>query len=53
MAADEILVLANGRIQERGTHLQLMQQDGIYKELYRTQFKQVLNPPLAGQDRAG
>ncbi|MFI9405517.1 ABC transporter ATP-binding protein [Nocardia sp. NPDC052316] len=37
-AADQILVMEDGRIVERGTHTQLLTADGRYAELYRTQF---------------
>ncbi|TDP43274.1 ABC transporter ATP-binding protein [Nocardia ignorata] len=37
-AADQILVLEDGRIIERGTHADLLNADGRYAELYRTQF---------------
>ncbi|WP_437097183.1 ABC transporter ATP-binding protein [Streptomyces sp. enrichment culture] len=38
--ADQILVIDEGRIQERGTHDQLIAGGGLYSELYRTQFAQ-------------
>jgi len=37
-AADEILVLEDGNIVERGTHTELLTHGGRYSELYRTQF---------------
>ncbi|MFC4123871.1 ABC transporter ATP-binding protein [Nocardia rhizosphaerae] len=37
-AADQIVVLEQGRIVERGTHADLLGADGRYAELYRTQF---------------
>jgi ATP-binding cassette subfamily B protein len=36
--ADEILVLENGEIVERGTHDELLQQRGRYQQLYKGQF---------------
>jgi ABC-type multidrug transport system fused ATPase/permease subunit len=39
-AADLILVIEDGRIVERGTHLDLLAARGRYEELYRTQFDQ-------------
>lgn len=37
--ADEILVLTENGIEERGTHEELLEKDGIYASLYRSQFK--------------
>ncbi|NMA09394.1 MAG: ABC transporter ATP-binding protein [Clostridiales bacterium] len=37
--ADEIAVVMHGRVAERGTHEELMEKDGIYKELYTLQFR--------------
>jgi ABC-type multidrug transport system fused ATPase/permease subunit len=42
--ADLILVLQNGHIVERGTHAQLIAQDGLYAELYRRQFRDTAKP---------
>jgi ATP-binding cassette subfamily B protein len=36
--ADQILVIAAGHIVERGKHAELLAADGLYAELYRTQF---------------
>jgi ATP-binding cassette, subfamily B, bacterial len=36
--ADQILVIDEGEIRERGTHGQLLAAGGLYAELYRTQF---------------
>jgi ATP-binding cassette subfamily B protein len=37
--ADLILVVADGRIVERGRHAELLARGGLYAELYRTQFE--------------
>lgn len=42
--ADRIAVLAGGRIYETGTHDQLMEIDGRYAELFRTQAAQFAEP---------
>lgn len=36
--ADQILVIDDGRVRERGTHEELLAQGGLYAELYHTQF---------------
>ncbi|MEU1393280.1 MULTISPECIES: ABC transporter ATP-binding protein [unclassified Nonomuraea] len=44
-AADQILVIEDGRVAERGTHAELLAMGGRYEELYRTQFDE---PTVAG-----
>lgn len=39
LAADKILVLDEGRLVQRGTHEELLQEGGLYKTLYETQYK--------------
>jgi ABC-type multidrug transport system fused ATPase/permease subunit len=36
--ANQILVVQQGRIVERGTHETLLQQSGVYRRLYLAQF---------------
>lgn len=36
--ADQILVVNNGRVEQRGTHEELLAAGGLYETLYRTQF---------------
>ena len=47
LAADEILVVKDGRIVERGAHAQLVKAGGTYTELYETQFKKALEVETA------
>ncbi len=44
LAADEILVVKDGRIVERGRHQDLVNAGGVYQELYETQFSKALAP---------
>ncbi len=41
--ADEILVLTNEGIEERGSHEELLEVDAIYANLYRSQFKDLVS----------
>ena len=38
MQADQILVLDNGRIADRGTHEELIARPGIYRTIYEIQM---------------
>ena len=49
LKADSILVVKDGVIAEQGDHDSLLALGGIYKELYETQFRQVLDME-SGQD---
>ena len=42
LAADEILVVKEGQIVERGQHKDLVKAGGVYTELYETQFSRAL-----------
>jgi subfamily B ATP-binding cassette protein MsbA/ATP-binding cassette subfamily B protein AbcA/BmrA len=45
--ADEILVLADGRVCERGTHESLLEADTLYRRFYEQQAASVQGPALA------
>jgi ATP-binding cassette subfamily B protein len=45
--ADQILVVDDGRILQRGTHATLLEEGGLYADLYRTQFVDDLHPVVA------
>ncbi|MCC7248244.1 MAG: lipid A export permease/ATP-binding protein MsbA [Lysobacter sp.] len=38
--ADQVLVLDQGRLAERGTHAELLARDGLYAHLHRMQFRE-------------
>ncbi len=46
--ADQIVVLDDGRIVERGTHASLLSRDGHYAALHRVQFREHAADPDAG-----
>ena len=43
LKADQILVVKDGVIAEQGAHEELLAQGGVYKSLYETQFRQILD----------
>jgi len=42
--ADQVLVIRDGEIVERGTHESLIAEKGVYYGLYMSQFKGTNNP---------
>ncbi len=49
LAADEILVIKDGTIAERGTHNQLVNAGGVYTQLYETQFSKAAAAAASNQ----
>jgi ATP-binding cassette subfamily B protein len=49
LAADQILVLDEGRLVEQGTHVELLARGGLYAHLYETQFGQKVESTSPGQ----
>ena len=47
LKADRILVVKDGVIAEQGTHEELLELGGTYKELYETQFRQAIESEAA------
>ncbi len=41
-SADQIIVLDQGEVKEKGTHSELLELDGFYNNLYQMQYKEVL-----------
>jgi len=51
--ADQILVLDEGRVVERGSHEQLMREGRIYRRIYELQFRQQEKPVQASVNLEG
>jgi ABC-type multidrug transport system fused ATPase/permease subunit len=49
LAADVILVLDQGRLVQQGTHRELLDQGGLYRQLYERQFAAVAEGAMALQ----
>mgnify|MGYP001041097018 CR=1 FL=1 len=49
MACDKIIVLKKGVIVEAGTHNELLKEQGVYRELYETQFKKAIEQHLENE----
>jgi subfamily B ATP-binding cassette protein MsbA/ATP-binding cassette subfamily B protein AbcA/BmrA len=47
--ADEILVLADGQVCERGTHADLLEADTLYRRFYREQAADAQRPAVAAE----
>ncbi len=43
MKAEKIVVIADGHVAEAGTHQELLAKEGIYRDLYETQFRKILD----------
>ncbi|MBR6259605.1 MAG: GNAT family N-acetyltransferase [Oscillospiraceae bacterium] len=50
LKADRILVVADGRIAEQGSHEELLNRNGVYRELYETQFRTVISYETGSRD---
>jgi len=47
--ADEIIILRNGRIVERGTHEELLAQKGEYYDIFKAQYKDLLDDNIMNE----
>lgn len=50
LKADRILVVSGGVIAEQGTHEELLSMNGVYRELYETQFRTVITYETNGHE---
>ncbi len=50
--ADMVLLLRDGEIIERGSHHELLEQEGAYYDLYMSQFRSQDEAPVNGKTSA-
>ena len=50
LQADRILVISDGKIVEEGEHEELIEKNGVYRQLYETQFRKVIDMETSRQD---
>ena len=50
LQADRILVISDGKIVEEGGHEELIEKNGVYRQLYETQFRKVIDMETNRQD---
>lgn len=53
LQADRILVISDGRIVEEGGHEELIEKNGVYRQLYETQFRKVIDMESGRPDGEG
>ena len=51
LKADRILVVKDGVITEEGTHDELLALNGVYRQLYETQFRLILDREAEKEDK--
>ncbi|MPN58317.1 putative multidrug export ATP-binding/permease protein [bioreactor metagenome] len=49
LAANLILVVDRGQIVEHGTHPELLALNGLYANLYKTQYRKAVQPPIVNE----
>ncbi|MBQ2085815.1 MAG: ABC transporter ATP-binding protein [Oscillospiraceae bacterium] len=50
LQADRILVISDGKIVEEGGHEELLEKNGVYRQLYETQFRKVIDMESGRQE---
>jgi ATP-binding cassette subfamily B multidrug efflux pump len=50
--ADQVIFIQDGRLAERGTHQELLAKEGLYHDLYMSQFRREAEPETASRETA-